>query len=176
MNKASAAIGTTVFFFLAPGLVAGLGPWWVNGWRYASARWDLRPLRWVGAGLIVVGLTGLIECFARFAVQGRGTPAPVMPTETLVVSGLYGYVRNPMYVAVFAIVAGQGLLLGDGRTMVYAACVWTAFTLFVVLYEEPTLRRRYGAQYEAYCAHVRRWLPRLTPWKAEEARTRRTDG
>jgi len=90
-----------------------------------------------------------------------------MPTEVLVVSGLYRYVRNPMYVAVFAIVLGQAVLFASGATAVYAACTWIACTLFVLLYEEPTLRRRYGAQYETYCRHVRRWIPRLTPWHGE---------
>jgi protein-S-isoprenylcysteine O-methyltransferase Ste14 len=165
MRKSTAAIGTTVFFFVAPGMVAGLGPWWVNGWRFSSPAWDPRPVRWAGVALIVAGLAVLIECFARFVNQGRGTPAPPMPTETLVVSGLYQYVRNPMYVAVFTIVVGQGLLFGDVQTLVYAACVWMGFTIFVMLYEEPTLRRTFGAQYSEYCAHVGRWWPRATAWK-----------
>jgi protein-S-isoprenylcysteine O-methyltransferase Ste14 len=164
MKNAAAALGTTIFFFAAPGVVAGLGPWWVNRWHFSSPAWDPLPLRWLGAALIVTGLTALIECFARFVTMGRGTPAPPMPTETLVVSGLYRYVRNPMYLAVFAVVVGQWLLFGDRGTLAYAAFVWLAFTLFVMLYEEPTLQRRYGAQYEEYCSHVRRWWPRLQAW------------
>ena len=90
-----------------------------------------------------------------------------MPTEVLVVSGLYRYVRNPMYVAAFAIVLGQALLFASGWTLIYAACAWLASTLFVVVYEEPTLRRSYGEQYNIYCRHVHRWIPRLTPWHGQ---------
>lgn len=161
----SAALGTTAFFFVAPGMVAGLVPWWLNGWRFSSPAWDPRPLKWAGAGLILAGLAVLIECFARFVTKGHGTPAPPMPTDTLVISGFYRYVRNPMYLAVCAVVAGQGLLFGDVRTLVYAACLWAGFTVFVMAYEEPTLRRRYSWQYAEYCSHVRRWWPRTRGWR-----------
>jgi protein-S-isoprenylcysteine O-methyltransferase Ste14 len=164
MKRASATIVSMAFFLAAPGLVAGFAPFWINRWRWAAAAWDPLPLRWLGAGLIGFGLIGLVECFVRFVHKGHGTPAPPMPTEKLVVSGLYRYVRNPMYVGVLAIVAGQGLLLGDVWTLVYAACVWAGFTVFVIAYEEPTLRRTYGTQYFLYCANVRRWWPRLRPW------------
>jgi protein-S-isoprenylcysteine O-methyltransferase Ste14 len=167
MRKASAAPATFVFFFLAPGVVAGFVPWRITHWTFHPSWWDPRALRWLGAALIAMGMIALLECFVRFAVRGRGTPAPMMPTEVLVVSGLYRYVRNPMYVAVFAIVLGQAVLFASGATAVYAACLWIAFTLFVLLYEEPTLRRRYGAQYESYCRQVRRWIPRLTPWHGQ---------
>jgi protein-S-isoprenylcysteine O-methyltransferase Ste14 len=165
MKRTSAAIGATVFFVIAPGFVAGLAPFWINGWRFSAPAWEAQPVRWIGAAVIAVGLIALVECFARFVHKGHGTPAPPMPTETLVVSGLYRYVRNPMYVGVLSIILGQGLLLGDGGTLVYAACIWVAFTLFVMLYEEPTLRRTYGTQYFLYCANVRRWWPRLRPWQ-----------
>jgi protein-S-isoprenylcysteine O-methyltransferase Ste14 len=155
MKKALAAGATTLFFFLAPGLVAGLVPWLLSHWTFRSTTWDSPPF----------GLGALIECFVRFALRGRGTPAPLLPTEVLIVSGLYRFVRNPMYVAVFLIVAGQGVLFGSTPILLYAACVWTAFTLFVLLYEEPTLRRRFGQQYSEYCTHVHRWVPRLRPWK-----------
>ncbi|HEY6446591.1 MAG TPA: isoprenylcysteine carboxylmethyltransferase family protein [Acidobacteriaceae bacterium] len=164
MKNTAAALGTTVFFFVAPGVVAGVVPWWMNRWRFSSPAWDPPPVRSVGVALTVIGVVALVECFARFATRGRGTPAPAMPTETLVVSGLYRYVRNPMYLAVFAVIVGQWMLFGDRGTLLYAACVGVAFALFVMLYEEPTLRRRYGAQYEEYCSHVRRWWPRLQAW------------
>jgi protein-S-isoprenylcysteine O-methyltransferase Ste14 len=80
-----------------------------------------------------------------------------------VISGLYRYVRNPMYVGVVSIILGEALVLGSGGVLIYAAVVALGFHLFVVLYEEPTLRRTYGAQYDGYCTLVRRWLPRLTP-------------
>lgn len=111
--------------------------------------------------LILLGLPLLLEAFARFALQGRGTPAPVLPPERLVVFGFYRRVRNPMYVAVTALILGQALLLGDVRLLVLAAVVWLTFHLFVLLYEEPRLRQRFGRDYEAYCGAVPRWLPRL---------------
>lgn len=165
MKKALAAGATTLFFFLAPGVVAGLVPWLLSHWTFRSTTWDSLPLRWTGAAFVAIGLGALIECFVRFALRGRGTPAPLLPTEVLIVSGLYRFVRNPMYVAVFLIVAGQGVLFGSTPILLYAACVWIAFTLFVLLYEEPTLRRRFGQQYSEYCTHVHRWVPRLRPWK-----------
>ena len=112
----------------------------------------------------MAGLAVLLDSFARFALRGRGTPAPVLPPTHLVVSGLYRYVRNPMYVAVLALVAGQGLLLGDVRVAAWGALLLVGFHLFVVGYEEPALRRAFGAEYERYCAGVRRWIPRWTAW------------
>jgi len=87
-----------------------------------------------------------------------------------VVTGLYRYVRNPMYVGVLATILGQGLLLGSGSVLVYAAVVALGFHLFVLAYEEPTLRRTYGAEYEAYCAAVPRWWPRLGRWHRADHR------
>lgn len=157
-------VGTIVFFFLAPGTVAFWVPWWITRWRMGGpfpGEWVLRP---VGAVLALVGLIGLAESFSRFALRGLGTPAPVMPPKRLVVTGLYRYVRNPMYVAVLAIIVGQALLLGRRRLLVYAAVVGVVAHLFVLLYEEPVLRARFGAEYVAYTA-VRRWWPRRRPWR-----------
>jgi protein-S-isoprenylcysteine O-methyltransferase Ste14 len=157
-------LGTTLFLAV-PGTVAGLGPWWISGWRMAPAPFGLEPLRWIGAALIAAGVVGLCECFARFELVGLGTPSPAAPTEQLVVSGLYRRVRNPMYVAVVAVIFGQALLLGSAALLVYGAVVWLMFHLFVIAYEEPTLRRSFGADYEAFRAAVPRWIPRLTPWR-----------
>jgi protein-S-isoprenylcysteine O-methyltransferase Ste14 len=111
---------------------------------------------------------GLLESFARFALQGLGTPAPVFPTRRLVVTGVYRYVRNPMYVAVAAIILGQALLFGSVALLEYGAVVWLMFHLFVLLYEEPTLRGVFGSDYEAFRAAVPRWIPRLTPWRGPD--------
>ncbi len=94
-------------------------------------------------------------------MEGRGTPAPVAPTERLVVGGLYGYVRNPMYLAVLAVIVGQVLLFGQLGLLVYAGLVALAFVVFVKAYEEPTLRARYGAEYDDYLREVPGWWPRL---------------
>jgi protein-S-isoprenylcysteine O-methyltransferase Ste14 len=112
-----------------------------------------------------VGLAGLVESFGRFAIHGRGTPAPVMPPTRLVVTGLYRYVRNPMYVAVLWIVVGQALFFGSRELLAYAALFWVTVHVWVLVYEEPALRARFGADYAAYCAAVRRWWPRLSPWR-----------
>ena len=90
-------------------------------------------------------------------------PAPIAPTRNLVVTGLYRYVRNPIYVAVVAIILGQAVLMGDWRLIVYGALLWLFFHVFVVAYEEPTLERTFGREYEAFRAAVPRWIPRMIP-------------
>jgi len=165
MNRGTAAAGSAIFFVVAPGFVVGLVPWWLSHWQFRSALWDRQPVRWLGAALITAGLAGVLDSFTRFALEGRGTPAPILPPDTLVVRGLYRYVRNPMYVMLLAVLLGQGLFFGSASILIYAAIAWLITDLFVRSYEEPTLRRTFGGQYEAYCSHVRRWLPRASPWK-----------
>jgi protein-S-isoprenylcysteine O-methyltransferase Ste14 len=165
MRRTIAAGGSSVFFALAPGLVAGAVPWWLTRWQVRDPLPYWAPLRILGVILIVVGVAVLIHAFVRFVVEGGGTPAPVAPTERLVVGGLYRYVRNPMYLAVLAIIVGQALLLGQPRLVVYALGVIVAFAAFVHWYEEPTLRRRYGPEYEEYRRAVPAWWPRLHAWK-----------
>lgn len=114
--------------------------------------------------LILTGLPALIDSFARFVVDGLGTPAPVAPTQKLVVTGLYRYVRNPMYVSVLTIIFGQVFLFGDARLAVLGALAWAASHIFVTGFEEPRLAREFGVQYAAYRANVPRWIPRLNPW------------
>ena len=164
MPKTMAILGSALFFVLAPGTVAGLIPWWITRWEFRQPFLDLEATRVVGIVLIVAGAPGLVDSFARFALQGLGTPAPIAPTENLVVTGLYRYVRNPMYVAVVVVILGQAVLFGDWRLIVYAMLVWLGFHAFVVGYEEPTLARRFGTRYDDFRANVPRWIPRLTPW------------
>jgi protein-S-isoprenylcysteine O-methyltransferase Ste14 len=162
MNRPAAAVGSFLFLLFAPGTVAGLIPYGITEWRMVPAPLALRVF---GVALIALGLWLLLECFARFALQGRGTPAPVAPPDRLVVSGPYRRVRNPMYVAVTALNLGQAALFADPRVLVYALVVAVAFHLFVLIYEEPTLRRAFPQDYAAYFAAVPRWIPRLTPWR-----------
>jgi protein-S-isoprenylcysteine O-methyltransferase Ste14 len=122
-------------------------------------------LPWLGYVLIGAGASVVVESFVRFAVKGLGTPAPVAPTEFLVVSGLYRYVRNPMYLGVLSVIVGQALVLGSSLLLEYAVLIWVCFFAFVVLYEEPSLQRQFGPGYESYRASVRRWWPRITPWR-----------
>ena len=169
MPRLWAGIISVLFFLLAPGTIAGLIPYGITSWTMQPRLFGWQPIQWIGIALIAIGLAILVESFARFVVKGFGTPAPIAPPKHLVVSGLYRHVRNPMYVGVVAAVLGQALLLGDMRLVWYAAIVWIAFHLFVLLYEEPTLRVTFGDEYERFCANVPRWFPRLTPWRAGQA-------
>lgn len=158
MNRVRAAAGSALFLLLAPGVVVGLIPWWLTGWE-SEDLWA--PLRVVGGILVVAGVGVLLHAFARFVMEGIGTPAPVAPTQRLVVGGLYRYVRNPMYVAVVAAIVGQALLLGRLELLGYAALVAAAVASFVHWYEEPTLRRQFGEEYDTYRESVPAWIPRL---------------
>jgi protein-S-isoprenylcysteine O-methyltransferase Ste14 len=150
VKRISAIAGTGVFLLLAPGTVAGLVPWWITRWRMQPPLLGFSGSRVIGALMITVGIAVVLDSFARFALQGLGTPAPVLPTRHLVVSGLYRYVRNPMYVGVLGIILGQGLLIGDGRLFAYGVLLWLVVHVFVVGYEEPTLRRSFGSEYEVF--------------------------
>ena len=160
-----ALVGSFVFFWVAPAVVAGVGPFALVGWTMQPPLLGLPGVRVVGVAAVAAGLDCLLDCFARFALEGRGTPAPVAQTEVLVASGLYRFVRNPMYVSLLIIVSGQALLFSQARLFAYAGVMLVAFHLFVLFYEEPTLRRRFGGSYETYYLHVGRWWARLTPWR-----------
>ena len=118
------------------------------------------PRQWLGLAAIGIGVVLLGTCIWEFARRGRGTLAPVDPPTTLVVQGLYRYVRNPMYLSVTMIVLGEALLTGSRALLAYWAVWFLAVNLFVIGYEEPTLRRRFGTTYERYRATVGRWVPR----------------
>src|ERR687895_1036279 len=170
MRRTMAAVGSSLFFALAPGFVAGVVPWWLTRWQVRDPLPYWAPLRILGVILIVAGVSVLIHAFVRFVVEGRGTPAPVAPTERLVVGGLYRYVRNPMYLAVGATIVGQALALGRPLLLAYAAAFWVVVAAFVRGYEEPTLRARYGEEYAAYRRAVPGWWPRLRPWSPQPPR------
>ena len=164
MRTGQAIAGSALFFIAAPGVVAGVIPWLLTD-RYRlplSTLPGFVPTGWV---LVLAATALLLHSFARFALEGLGTPAPVAPTEKLVVGGIYRHVRNPMYVAVLSIVLGQALLFSSSAVITYGVVAAAAMVSFVKLYEEPTLARRYGAEYEAYRRAVPGWLPRLTPWR-----------
>jgi protein-S-isoprenylcysteine O-methyltransferase Ste14 len=158
--RARAALGSAVFFVLAPGGVAGLVPWWLTGWHARSGPW---PLRVVGLLLLVAGTAFLVTSFVRFVVEGLGTPAPVAPPKHLVVGGVYRYVRNPMYLAVLACIVGQYLLLFRPVLLVDALVTAAAMVAFVRFYEEPRLAGEFGEEYAAYRRAVPGWWPRLRP-------------
>jgi len=171
MRRPFAIAGSAIFFVIAPVTVAGLVPYWICRWRFEHLSIAWIPARVSGAALVVIGALTLLDSFARFALKGLGTPAPVFPTRHLVVSGLYRFVRNPMYVAILAIVLGQGLMFGNVWLLGYGAVLWLAFHLFVLVYEEPTLARTFGSEYESFCANVPRWIPRRSPWRPVDVRS-----
>ena len=156
-KRARAALGSALFLVIAPGTTAILIPYLLTGWDAAEP-----PLvvRIAGAALTLAGGAVLVSAFARFALQGLGTPAPIAPTERLVVRGLYRYVRNPMYLAVTATILGQWLLLGRPVLLVWALVFLATTYAFVRGYEEPTLLARYGTEYERYRKSVPGWWPR----------------
>jgi protein-S-isoprenylcysteine O-methyltransferase Ste14 len=171
MRKTMAAAGSMAHFALQPGLVAGLVPWWLTGWhmRHPLPSWAWAPLRTAGVALLAAGAVVLVQAFVRFVVDGIGTPAPIAPTEQLVVSGPYRYVRNPMYLAVIATIVGQALVLGRPALLLYATAVGVAMAAFAHGYEEPSLHRQFGLQYAAYRRSVPAWRPRRHPWQPGQA-------
>jgi len=165
MHRVTAILGSAVFLVVAPGTLAVYGPWAFSRWHVAPPLLGFFPFRVIGVLLMALGLPVLLDSFARFAIRGLGTPAPIAPPQHLVVTGLYRYVRNPMYVAVSSLIFGQGLFFGNVSILEYGLAVWLGFHIFVLAYEEPTLRGKFGDEYKEFCAHVRRWWPRITPWQ-----------
>ncbi|MFI7127263.1 methyltransferase family protein [Nonomuraea sp. NPDC050153] len=168
MRRTPAAIVSSAFFVAAPGTFAVLVPYWIGGWRMRDPFPDpvMIPLKALGAILALAGLAVVVSAFVRFVVEGLGTPIPVAPPDRLVVGGLYRYVRNPMYVALLAAVIGQAMIFGDPWLLGYAAVVAAVTYTFVRLYEEPNLRRRFGADYERYRARVPGWWPTVHPYRS----------
>ena len=167
MKRPGALLGSAIFLVIAPGTLAVYIPWAMTRWRIAPPLFAFSAFRVLGALMIAAGLPVLLDSFARFAIQGLGTPAPVAPPQHLIVTGLYRYVRNPMYVAVSLLIFGQGFLFGDIPLLEYGLVVCLGFFAFVLLYEEPALRRKFGDEYRLYCARVPRWIPRLRPVKPQ---------
>lgn len=145
---------------LLPGFFAGYVPWRYFG--LSRGRLDAIGARHVvGFLCITLGVALLGACIFEFARSGKGTLSPVDPPRRLVIRGLYRYVRNPMYLSVTIIVLGEVLVTRSSALAAYWAVWFLAVYLFVVLYEEPTLRREFGSSYDEYCRRVGRWIPRL---------------
>ncbi len=168
MQRSTATVGSSAFFVVAPGVVAGLVPWLISGWQLPRPISPLAIVRTAaGVVLLVLAVVVLVRAFARFVVEGGGTPAPVAPTERLVVGGDYRFVRNPMYLAVVTAVLGQAMIFGSLALLGYAIAVWAIMAAFVRWYEEPLLLERYGDEYQRYREAVWAWVPRLRPWQAD---------
>jgi protein-S-isoprenylcysteine O-methyltransferase Ste14 len=160
--RRSIVVSVLFTLFGGPALVLVLMPWSITRFRLPAGA----PILPVVAGfiLIVVGLIPLIDSILRFIVVGRGTLMPAVPTEHLVVSGLYRYVRNPMYVGVITALLGETLLFRSRHMLIYVAIVGILMHMFVCFYEEPTLASRFPEDFPRFRQNVRRWIPRLTPW------------
>ena len=155
---ASLFVGTCFF-----ALWFWLLPEWL-GFRVETA--GAARLRWLAAIPSVIGFAIALKCVWDFGWTGRGTPAPFIPPQRLVVVGFYRYVRNPMYVGFITGWFGLWIVFGHANLGLIAAVAGliVGIHLFVVLYEEPTLRGKFGHDYEEYCRNVRRWWPRISPW------------
>jgi protein-S-isoprenylcysteine O-methyltransferase Ste14 len=149
-------IGALLFTLLVPGVVTVVLPYWILDRSVA-----VRPGPWsvAGALLLLLGLGVYLRCLWDFVVVGRGIPAPVDHPKHLVVRGLYRNVRNPMYLGVLTVLLGEVALFRSAALLRYAALWLLVVHVVVRVYEEPNLRSRFGASYEHYCQHVRRWLP-----------------
>ena len=165
--RKSIAVSALFTLFGGPGILLVLVPWWVTHFRVPASE-----LSWqvVACGaLILGGLIPLLESMWRFVVVGKGTLVPAVPTEHLVVSGLYAYVRNPMYLGVLTVLAAEAVLFRSRGLLNELLAAWIAIELFVRLYEERRLARTFPEEYANYRNHVRRWVPRLTPWRKHGA-------
>lgn len=152
------ALGSLLFLLVAPGTIAGYIPLVLlrNGPRVETG-----IFAFLAFPLWLIGSIILLWCFWDFTFKGRGTPAPIVPPKELVATGFYRYVRNPMYVGILAILIGHFLWFGYWNLLIYAILVFIAFHTFVAYYEEPTLKRKFGAAYEDYLKRVPRWIPRF---------------
>jgi len=153
------ALKTIFFMLLVPGLLLGVLPAWLMA--ADTALFSLGLFRWLAVPLWLIGAAVMLWCAWDFTVKGRGTPAPIEPPRELVISGLYRYVRNPMYDGALLVLFGHVLWFPSLALIVCPIIFFVSFHLFVVLYEEPYLRKTFGAAYEQYCRDVPRWLPRV---------------
>jgi protein-S-isoprenylcysteine O-methyltransferase Ste14 len=154
-------IRVLLFTIFVPGFVTVGVPYWLLTSGINRLAYDIGPARILGCLPIVMGVAGYGWCAWEFAASGRGTPAPIDPPKELVVRGLYRLVRNPIYVSVLLVLLGEGIVFQSVTLLIYAWMMWTLFHLFVVIYEEPNLKRRFGSAFEAYSQTVPRWIPRV---------------
>ncbi len=158
MTRAIGPILQTILFtILVPGTATVLIPSLLVGGLPRPGG----PIMWLGVVIFLVGAAIYFRCAWEFAVRGLGTPAPIAPTKFLVTTALHRYVRNPMYIGVFMVLLGEAVTFRSAVLLGYAAFFCVPVQLFVVFYEEPTLRRQFGESYEEYRRSVPRWLPRL---------------
>jgi protein-S-isoprenylcysteine O-methyltransferase Ste14 len=152
----------SIFFtFLLPGTITVLIPYWLITSRRGGSSSYYPFVSYLGLPLIVIGVAGLAWCIWDFFSAGQGTLAPIDPPKHLVVRGLYRYVRNPMYIAVVTILLGEAIFFRSSPVMTEAVVFFVLANLFILLYEEPVLRRQFGESYTEYKRATGRWIPRF---------------
>jgi protein-S-isoprenylcysteine O-methyltransferase Ste14 len=166
-HRRNVVISILFVLFGGPGILLFFLPLWITHFHVpAWERWWQVLLSWI---LIVIGLVPVLESVVRFIYAGHGTLIPAVPPERLVVGGFYRFVRNPMYVGVMLALAGEALLFWRRGILIEALFAFIGFNLFVLLYEEPSLTRRYADDYLRYKKNVPRWLPRMSAWNNLES-------
>lgn len=159
------AIKTLIWSIFVPGTVTLLVPYWLLSAGSTSFPRELSVMRVLGLAVISLAVMIYIWCAWNFTFIGKGTPAPFDPPKKLVVKGPYKFVRNPMYVFVALALIGEAIFFATPVLIIYAGVALVFCHLWVLYYEEPSLRRRFGESYERYCSRVSRWLPGLAPPK-----------
>jgi protein-S-isoprenylcysteine O-methyltransferase Ste14 len=155
----SLVLRNLLFTILQPGMVAGLIPYWIlRTSSTATFKNSLSPFQYIAIFIFAAGIAILFYCISMFAINGKGTLSPADPTKKLVVSGLYRFSRNPMYIGVLLMLIGEAVFFSSGSLWIYAAIVFIAFNLFIILHEEPRLKRDFGTEYQQYLKTTRRWL------------------
>ena len=153
------ALKSLLFLLVAPGIVAGYIP---LALLRRGAQIETGVPAWLALPLWGIGTILLLWSFWNFLIQGRGTPAPIDPPKELVAVGFYRYTRNPMYVGVLSVIAGHFLWFGFWNLLIYVVVIFFTFNTFIAYYEEPTLKKKFGASYENYLKRVPRWIPRFS--------------
>lgn len=153
---------TILTFLLVQGAMVVAVPV-VLGWLFPIGLWPdgLIWLRWTGLLVLPLGLIPILWAEALFVFVGKGTPLPIEPPKEFVISGPFRFVRNPMYLGLLTLIIGMALLLDRLVVLGYAGVFLAGVTVFLLVFEEPQLRRRFGASYQEFLEHVPRWIPRL---------------
>lgn len=176
-SRVFVAVRTVVYICGFMLVLLWLFPHWIGIRTYFESP-SVAPLRWLGLIPLTIGALIAVYCFAHFVARGRGTPAPFDAPRRLVVTGPYRYVRNPMYLGTGLFIGGCAVLFWEfsAALLWYGVGIIVAVNLFILLYEEPTLRRKFDGDYREYCRNVRRWLPRSRPWQPESTQTTAANG
>lgn len=160
------ALATLAWLFMVPSIFLVLLPYKIISWEAQAYTFEIGAFRFIGTVPILMGILTYVWSAWSLTFSGKGTPFPILPTEELVVSGLYRFVRNPIYVGVCFVLFGEALLFASLGLLIYALAMFIVFN-FIASGEETSLRRRFGEPYEQYCKLVSRWIPRLKAFRGD---------